>query len=83
MKRVLKGIGISMLVVFVMMFELIALAYTSRVVSYLNRGFSGKDALEWTSRDFNMDDTTEKEEEQDWYPMANANISWNSLGREP
>ena len=79
---VMKKMLISLMVVFLIVFEMLFLATTARFVSYLERGFDAKTAMEWTERDLTIEKELE-EKEPDSYPMANANISWVSMGRKP
>ena len=79
---VLKRMAISFMVIFLIVFEMLFLAVTARFVSYLERGFDAKTAMEWTERDMKIEEEPE-EKEPESYPMANANISWVSMGRKP
>ena len=58
----------------------------TRTVQYMNRGFSLHDAVNWTAdevRETVISYWPKKVEEQSYYPMANANISWDLLWKKP
>lgn len=58
--------------------------FVSMTVKYINRGFTVKNAIEWTTDDIkNKLPKREQEQEKNWFPMANANVDWVLLHKEP